>query len=109
MHPTPRSAEKDLPSTKTRIQVLQHEPEYRGDVGCEVVTEVAKSETRRVGASLPNLTSVRALKIAPGNTIVPGFRPRLPIECELQIIESAWQEEDGSWSVVGWLRNLVGQ
>ena len=64
---------------KTRIQVLQHEPEYRGDVGCEVVAEVAMSETRRVGASLPNSTSACALKQAPGNTIAPGFWRRLPI------------------------------
>eukprot|EP01047_Picozoa_sp_COSAG01_P144518 COSAG01_NODE_76426_length_184_cov_22.558140_1_plen_48_part_01 len=28
-----------------------------GDVGREVVTEVAMSETRRLGASLPNSTS----------------------------------------------------
>jgi hypothetical protein len=50
-----------------------------GDVGREVVTEVAMSETRRLGASLPNSTSACALKRAPGSTIAPGFRRKLPI------------------------------
>ena len=44
-----------------------------GNVGREVVTEVAMSETRRLGASLPNSTSACALKRAPGNTIAPNL------------------------------------